>query len=231
MERMTALIPERLFRCFGWRPKTTLNQGLSRDYSVGHAGADKRPRRIFFLNTLPKSASRFITDTLREGYRAKFAVTAGGQFPNSVLSRGVLQRLRSGYHVTQEHLFPTKYNRLVLEEQVDRMVLHVRDPRQALLSWMHHLDKQFSENKRVPLQILGVREDYPNLLPREKLDYVIKNHLDYFAGWLAAWRDVLDKGGLAIPVQLTRFEDMKADPLAFFQRIVNFYAWSRRCRL
>lgn len=188
------------------------------------APADAAAERfIIFVNTLPKSASRFVVHSLRRAYRAKTAVIVGGQFPNAAMSRGVLQRLRSGTFIAQEHVAPDHFNRMVIEEQIPRMILHVRDPRQVIISWAHHLDEQIAKGNRIALATRQIPADYASYPLAQKLDFVIDNHLSMFANWLRTWCKVLDGGTLRIPVLLTRFEDMTANPAGFFARIVAFY--------
>ena len=170
---------------------------------------------------MPKSASRSIVHTLSEVYGTKFSVTAGGQFPNAVLSRGVFQRLRYGRHISQEHIFPDFYNKLILEDQLERMVFHVRDPRQALISWVHHLQTEFEKQNVLPLRVLKMPEEYPEYSVQKKLNYVIEHHLLFFSGLLEAWRMALPS--MEIPVLLSRYEDMTEAPVKFFQRIIDFY--------
>lgn len=181
------------------------------------------PRRLIFLNALPASASRFIAQALIRGFDARPVVVTGGQFPTAALSRRILTRIRSGAHIAQESIQPDAFNRLVLDECVDSMVLHVRDPRQVALAWVQHLQGQIEKGNLAGMRAMGVPADFPGYPAERKLDFVIHNHLAGFAGWLARWREALVEGGLQTRVLLTRFDDMKADPEALLDRIAAFH--------
>lgn len=175
------------------------------------------------LNTLPKSGSRFVRRALARGLGRSTVTISGGMFPDKLLVHHGLRDTALGGHVTQDHLPANRYNLLVLEEAFDRMILHLRDPRQSLLSWTHHLNDLHGKGRRLPLEVLEVPAAFVQWSLQGQIDWVIDNHLPLFRDWLAEWVRVLDAGDLGTRILVTRHEDMVSDQASFFRSILDFY--------
>ncbi len=94
-----------------------------------------------FLNTMPKSGSVFLADHLASLYRTPFARIGVDSFPRSLVIPGRAEVLAQGGLWDQMHLDASPENLDQLERAgIRKIYLHVRDPRQATLSWAHHLE-------------------------------------------------------------------------------------------
>src|SRR5262249_37919408 len=110
-----------------------------------------------------------------------------------------------------------------------KMVLHLRDPRQALLSWIYHLDYVTSQNDLSELLLYFVPRPpigYFQLSLHDKIDWQIENYLPHIVSWVAAWLDVVDRR--PIEILTTQQEDLRIAEKSFFDEILRFYGFNTR---
>jgi hypothetical protein len=187
---------------------------------------DTAPRLpAILLNTLPKSGSIYIMRTLAQSLSIEFfdKSIAFGYFPRYFMVPGSLERLRAGNVVRQEHFDATPLNIELCGRYVDRMVLQVRDPRQAMYSWAHHV------NRLAKLAPDGVNytihqppQGFYDWSFEQQLDWHIETHLVSLVGWLREWLAYEGRGG-PIALLWTSYDELVADERALFQRILDFY--------
>jgi hypothetical protein len=125
-----------------------------------------------------------------------------------------------GNFVAQSHLAPSPENLRQLSHFHCRMVLHVRDPRQALLSWVHHLDRISGDAGALLLCAVHPPTGYFDWDLTRKLDWQIEHYLPLEIDWLSRWVSVHDHG--VIPILLTTYEELAAGAGPVCQRICNF---------
>jgi len=177
------------------------------------------------LNTLPKSGSMFMTDVFRNALRLKRIRIAGGYFPEDTTMRTWTDRLRRGSAIAQEHLPATYINLVILARRLDRMIVNVRDPRQATLSWTHHIRTLFKEDRQDELAMVypTVPDDYCDWDLSAQIDWQIQHHLPLVIDWIEGWIRAEADPAFTTRILFTRFEDFKRDKQAFFQRILSHY--------
>ena len=190
-----------------------------------------------FINTLPKSGSVFIHSALITGldlpkWRIGLAI-----FPDDIAIPEYTKRLAAGNLVSQEHLPAHNKNLITLRQSgIDRLVVHVRDPRQALLSWVHHVDRQYKNGNFEPtgyplcdgyfsLSYKGQKdcEPYFSLDFEEKINWHIEYYLPLLIDWIKGWVAVGENPAHDLKILFTRFQDMKSDPDTLFRSILSFY--------
>ena len=92
-------------------------------------------------------------------------------------------------------------------------MLHVRDPRQAVLSWTHHLDS-ISKDKGSALWldvvVPSLPKDYFDFPFERKLDWQIQHHLPHLMNWCEQWKSVIEKRTDDLFL-LTTFEELAGD--------------------
>ena len=95
----------------------------------------KRAIPGILLNTLPKSGSVYIWNALCTGLGIpEMGVRiSGGWYPRKLPVDQLIASLSRGGVVCQDHLDASWQTRLLLSQQLDRMILHVRDPRSSAL--------------------------------------------------------------------------------------------------
>lgn len=177
------------------------------------------------LNTMPKSASIFIQDVLHHALGLERVRISSGFFPDDLVVPTWLSALAEGGRITQEHLPARPLNLRLLTRHIDRLVWHVRDPRQATLSWTHHVAKLRRDKRDAELAMIEpvLPADYFDRDLAGQLDWQIDRHLPLLVAWTEGWLDVLDADDPPLKMLCTRFEDFRADKDAFFSRILAFY--------
>jgi hypothetical protein len=131
-------------------------------------------------------------------------------------------RLRSA---VRAHWAPSRMNLLEIgvRFKVNRMQVHVRDPRQVMISWFHFLPHVARDLD--PVQVLhhGMPDDYFERSTERQLDWLIDNWLRWTIDWIEGWVQAEREPWFKTKLLFTTFEDMIADPKAFFDRILDFY--------
>jgi tetratricopeptide (TPR) repeat protein len=178
------------------------------------------------VNALPKSASESIWNRLAEGLGIAQGHISLGLFPDCMTIPSRARELARGGISAKEHLAATPYNLGALSAAgIDRVLVHVRDPRQAMLSWAYFLRDDVSRRLLAPLW----RKTTPGAAVMERplgeqLDWHIDHYLPLVIDWITAWREVerTKPGGLAVTI--ATFEAFKADPDAYLARALDFFA-------
>lgn len=182
------------------------------------------------INTMPKSGSVFIAHTLARGLRVELMTdsVAHGFFPTYYIRPNVLSVLSEGNRMRQEHFDASPINLAIVKRWLDRIVLHVRDPRQATLSWTHHYARLLKEHPN------GVNytmhQPPPDFLSRSferQLDWHLDTHLPSVVEWLKGWVKY-DSDPQGVRVLWTTFNELIRDEKGFFDRLLDFYGIPRQ---
>ena len=174
------------------------------------------------INTLPKSGSVYITHFLARNLQLPILnKVAHGYFPYYYLIPNALDHLLLGNRIAQEHFDANPVNIHWLKKLDIPFVLHVRDPRQATLSWVHHYNQCIREGANNYTVHITPPVDYLNLPLERQIDWHIDTHLVSVTLWLKQWMHALQKEKLNVLV--TYYRDLQNDEKSFFDRILKFY--------
>ena len=181
------------------------------------------------FNTIPKSASESIWNRLAEGLGMGQCHLSIGLFPNCLAVPYRVNEVAGGGISSKEHLAPCPFNVATLRAAgIERLLVHLRDPRQTTLSWAHFVRDDISKTMLGPLW----RQSCPpapvlNAGFDAILDWCIDHYLprvvDFMTGWTALAED--RDAGLAVDFQT--FEAFRADPDAYFGRVLDVYGLDR----
>jgi hypothetical protein len=160
--------------------------------------------------TLPKSASISVANIFNSGFNLP-------SFAYSLADIEIVESWARDYarggacHVT--HLLPTRKNiRRLKSCGVDRLIVHVRDPRQALLSWVHHV-------VRYPASLPHLlRGGFQENSIADRIEAVMETYIRDIQ-WIEGWLDAEEE----IEIKFSRFEDFVQDRAAFIQGYLDFY--------
>jgi len=188
------------------------------------------PVPFILLNTLPKSGSIFLTESLRQGLNIAFKQVSLGYFPVDVADYRKLIEASPGQVISQSHLDANPTNLQLLRAYCPRMVLHLRDPRQALLSWVHHVKKYVEQGQLTQASVTPIPPT--TLLFADNLsaaiDWHIAHHLPNILQWTEQWLlHVETKESPAVFV--TYYHDLRENSQNVIARILDFYgipAWA-----
>ena len=183
------------------------------------------------FNAIEKSGSVFIAHKLAKGLNKQVMYVTtnepqkyGLPYYMGGLEYIVESKLCSAmrhHPVIREHLFPTKENLDLIKKFGLKMIFHVRDLRQRIVSFAHYKRKQIAANH--PEAIASYKKYAPN--PHTlTLNDLIEIHIHGLPGIVKRIRDWLDvyKSG-EIPMLITSFEDFHDNEKLFFEKILSFY--------
>jgi hypothetical protein len=199
---------------------------------VGCGASRLRPFRpqtfSILLNTMPKSGSVYILKSLAKILQLR-TMHIGNQY-------GLIDQIdvkdaltfSSGGFVSQNHLAPSAENLQVLQHFKLKMVLHLRDPRQALLSWIHYLH-YITRGDDTSEQLLYVAPRPPvgyfAFSLSRQIDWQIENYMPQLVLWARRWVEIADRG--TVPILITHQNDLRIGEKAFFDAILAFHQIDR----
>ena len=208
-------------------PKLPINPVRATPADFAQRLSDARARGLpgILLNSLPKSASESIWNKLAEGLGMAQGHVSLGLFPDCCLFSHRLGLLAEGGLIAKEHIPATPHNLDSLAAcGIGKLVLNLRDPRQASLSWAHFVKTDVSMRLLAPIwrEIVPPRQvldsDFPHLL-----DWVIERYLPLSLTWIAGWTEEMARGDAAtVRVHAARFETFREDPATYFSELLDF---------
>jgi hypothetical protein len=172
-----------------------------------------------FLVTLPKSGTVYVSHSLSQSLGYDHTATlVTPTFPKNIVWGEMLVDFAKGGMVSASHMQPDAENiRLLKSAGVTRGVLHLRDPRAALQSWIH-----FIRGKGSLLHALIDHPDYHRLSPAEQTDHMIDHAFRHFADWIDNWCAVLD-ADKSLEFLMLMHDDLARDEATYFKRILDFH--------
>lgn len=184
----------------------------------------KKP--VILLNTLPKSGSVFIATTLIDTLDLEFSYISPALFVSDVVNYDIAENLclRGGY-LSQSHLFAYDLNLKLIQLLFDKMIVHVRDPRQALLSWAHHILKYY-ESPRIYLRFdmgIDLPHNYRDRSFEQQLDWLIEHYFPKQLEWLRGWLRAHSDPGFKTDILFTNYRDFHSSSDQFWKSIQDFY--------
>ncbi len=186
------------------------------------------------ISTLPKSGSVYLANYIARGLRIKNSPdhTFHGYFPNYYPIQAKIAEIAKGDILRQEHFDANALTLALLPRYTDRMVLHLRDPRQATLSWVHHAmqyakDYPFVENSAVRQQNYTIHLQPNDIFQwslERQIDWHIETHLVSACQWLNRWHEYLfETKNLPFQILVTDHEMLRQDEYALAQKILEYY--------
>ncbi|MGU9982501.1 hypothetical protein ACJ4V0_20905 [Phreatobacter sp. HK31-P] len=141
-----------------------------------------------FLNTLPKSASVYSIETIAATVGKPLMTISAGYFPEDQVDFRQLDALIRSRAACQSHLNASALNLRFLMK-LERFVVTLRDPRQATLSWIHHLDRMRQDGAQDLLLAVepALPSDYFDRPFEARLDHQIDHYLPLTVRWMMDW--------------------------------------------
>jgi len=184
----------------------------------------RQVRPIVFV-AMQKSASEFIRDTIIQGLCVPEINATIGTIPSDRAVPAAFSRAAQGGAIVRTHMSADEENLNVLREcGIDRLVVHVRDPRQVTISWVHMIarleDAEFRYSQAMYSPSIPL--DFRTWDFRRQLEWGVDCYLPGQVAWVRGWteaaiRDTVPK------ILFTRYEDFALEPSAFFQKFLVFF--------
>jgi hypothetical protein len=186
-------------------------------------------KRAFLLTSLPKSGTVYLqnwiqlmlTHNASRASRSNVINIGASTFPKDILDLSKILDTLDKKGVGMGHFDCSLENIQVIEELKIPVIVHIRDPRSSLLSWIHHSKKLIRDGREV--ELLRNTPKPPILLFDETITKIIDWHLDnYLCGqcrWISEWEKYSSKNPL---VQIKTFNELKDNPLQYIASICEF---------
>ena len=185
--------------------------------------------RAFLLTSLPKSGTVYLQNWIQlmlinnpsaKSNRSVIHIGAS-TFPEDILDLSKILDILDKKGVGMGHFDCSPQNIQVIEELKMPVIVHTRDPRSSLLSWIHHSIRLIKEGQEV--QLLRNTPKPPIALFDESLAGIIDWHLDnYLPGqcrWISEWKKYAARNSL---IQIKTFSELKENPLQYIASICEF---------
>ncbi len=176
---------------------------------------------LIYINTIPKCGNKFIANNLRlTPYCHSQRDISAGPWGNSNIHEFQLKTCAKEGGVLVGHASPTLYNVGVLNDAgINKIIMHVRDPRSATISWLHWLVKR--KNKLSAWE-LPPSENYFQLPLTKQVDELLSYWLPSLVEHIQGWINI-NNNESTMSVLFTEFSEMKNSPQTFFQKIIDNY--------
>ncbi len=175
------------------------------------------------VNTLPKTASESIWNKLARGLGVAQCHVSIGLFPDCCAVPSRVDQLAEGGASAKEHLPATPHNLATLAAAgIQRLIMHVRDPRQATLSWAHFVSDDVGKRPLGPLwRKIVPPADVLKYPLREQLDWHIADYLPRVIRYIDEWLAVADDPNNGLEIAFLTFEAFKRDPGDYYSRALD----------
>ena len=174
----------------------------------------------------PKSGSVYLQRALRRTLRVQIRHISAGGMSGSTFDQYNLGRFECGNVVSREHLQPRRFSLEVLARHgVRKVVLHMRDPRAAIVSWTRHMDRTLERRgfRSVELSCeLPMPEAYIDWGFAQRLHWQVENKLPLFVRWIEDWL-ALVATSRDVEFLVTDYRALCEDARGLVVRILEFY--------
>jgi hypothetical protein len=178
------------------------------------------------LITLPKAGSIFIHKALRQTLRVPLVkINASYTFGTS-LRYAELMRLASGNAICREHF---EADAVLVDAMarvgIDKLNIHVRDPRGAITSWTRNMERSNEVGGLVSMMLhcqKTLPDQYPDWSFADRLAWQVDNHLPRYVAWIENWMELVERHQKT-RFMVTTYEDFARDNRSFVIDLLKFF--------
>lgn len=184
------------------------------------------PLPSVLIVALPKSGSVYLLRALRRALRVQVHHIGGAGMSGSTFSEAHLRRFAQGNLVSREHMQPQAFALSALSRYgIRKMVLHVRDPRAAIVSWTRHMDRILESRGFRAAELsceMTMPEAYPDWSFAERLHWQVENKMPQFVRWIVDWLELVEISR-DVEFLITDYRALSDDARGLVTRILEFY--------
>ncbi|OUR60336.1 hypothetical protein A9Q74_14070 [Colwellia sp. 39_35_sub15_T18] len=124
-----------------------------------------------------------------------------------------------GFHM------PANFHNIKKLEQagVKKLTVLLRDPKDALVSWTHHLNNELAARMIEVQKFYFLPDYYTKLSINEQLNFQVKSYYALCVNWIESWLFYAADQNHELDIQIVYFDEMKNNPLSYFERICKFH--------
>ena len=197
------------------------------EFTQAQAQAIERGAPSIIVTALPKSGSASVTQTISRILNIPLGNLCWGGFGRRQriipMFAGLISR---GGAVTHQHYSATPGNlKRLAAAGVRRLYAHVRDPRQALVSYIHHRRWYNAGSQEMPQTYFESRA-YDQRLSSEEIDSAVKEVFPKMVQWIIDWVSAAEEGAFSIFVRVDSFERMVRERDEFYVDLFKHFGLS-----
>ena len=143
------------------------------------------------------------------------------RYGNVIASRGI----------SHTHLRASKTNLLEISERfkIRKILVHVRDPRQTILSWLEFLPRIIEQYDPVQAKHYNIPKNYLKFSQKKQLDWLVDNWYNVQVEWINEWVNVYkNHPWFKTQIHFSTFENLKKNQKVFFNNILDFYSIDKK---
>lgn len=176
-----------------------------------------------FINTQPKSGTLFLRAAAEKVLGVPTLPLSVRTFPRDHIVPSYMKIAARGGCLLSEHMDGRRENLDQLAAAgIARVYVQVRDPRQSLISWVHHV-----ADKIDAIYSIGRIEapiDFPELGLARQIDWMVAHYLPQCVDWIEQWVDAAEHADLTgVAVKVTDFAEMRADGAACVRQLLAHF--------
>jgi hypothetical protein len=169
--------------------------------------------------SLPKSGTVFTSETIARSLTIPYKSDPG--FPDKEISENILNEFTKYPAIHVSHLSPSTSNqKKLLEANINKIILHIRDPRAAMISWYHFIEKWNTDEREHTMK--GAPKNYYQLSKKDKNDVLIDTFYQYCLKWIQDWMDIYDKN-TDFKILLMTHDDLLVSTEHYCNKVFDFY--------
>lgn len=148
---------------------------------------------------------------------------ACGDYNTQLLRPEAMPLYMTGF-VFGGHMQASFHNMRVLKETgIDRIAVLLRDPRDAFVSWVHHLRTLGPKARDYHSRIYHWPMEYYAWTLEKQFSYQIRTFLPVVVNWIEGWLDYFASKKRDLNVKIVYYDELKTRPQQYIRRLVEFY--------
>jgi hypothetical protein len=185
-------------------------------------------RPPILLIAMQKSASEYIRDTLLRALDIPLIYATVGTVPRDRFVPSALRQLALGGALCRTHADAGDVS-AIIGAGIDRIVVHVRDPRQVTISWTHMMRRlaPVEFNYSAPMYDPPVPERFPEWPFEQQLAWSFSQYFPEQVNWLDGWVSAIE-AGCSLNILLSSYDEFHRDQQRYFQRLLDHLEISDR---
>jgi hypothetical protein len=194
------------------------------DFVARQKSAIERGIPSLHIISFRKSASSFIASVLAQGLDIPACTTS---FFHTMIVPSWLRCFLRGGAVTHEHTFPFRANIALLRSHSVPRIIHVRNPKQVIVSHAHFYKKYLEET--VKENFTPSQKSFLSASLKERIDFLIDDLIPYYGRWISGWYKAWEQK--ALDITFTSYEELVRNGSLFFEKIVDMFSLSAEARV
>jgi hypothetical protein len=151
---------------------------------------------------------------------------ACGDYNTQLLIPEGMKNFMKGF-IFGAHMQASYHNMRILNESgIKRITVLLRDPRDAFVSWVHHLRMLGPSARNYHSKIYHIPRAYYEWSLEEQFRYQIRTFLPTTVNWVEGWFDYYASGSTEVDIQFVYYDELKRAPARYIRRITEFHGLS-----